>query len=211
MKHLVTGFVKITGAIPMWVLMKRKTYYSNKKEQSRKINGSAIIISNHKSLFDYPLMLCLFPFRRLHFLMAELLYNRSKLFAWFLDMIGGIKVDRVSRDLSFVSETVDLLNKGKIVGIFPEGKLSTHDELSSFSPSVVYIAIKSGAPIIPIYCDGVYGLFKRTRLIIGQKIYLTDFTKNEEPDLKMLKELCLFLQSEILKLKIDMETQIENS
>jgi len=209
MKHLVTGFVKITGAIPMWLLMKRKTYYANRKEQGRKIKGSGIIISNHKSMFDFPLMLCLFPLRRLHFLMAELLYNRSKVFSWFLNMIGGIKVDRVSRDLSFVSEAVELLNKGKIVGIFPEGKLSTNNELSSFSPSIVYIALKSGAPIIPIYCNGIYGFFKRTRVIIGEKIYLTDFTNNEVPDTKKLKELCLFLQSEILKLKLDMERQIE--
>lgn len=211
MKHLVTGFVKITGAIPMWLLMKRKTYYLNRKNQNRKIKGSAIIIANHKSIMDFPLILCLFPFRRIHFLMAELLYNRSKLFSWFLNMLGGIKVDRVSRDLSFVSEATHILDKGGIVGVFPEGKLTTHDELSSFTPSVVYIALKSGAPIIPIYSNGRFDFFKRTRVIIGEKIFLRDFLNTPEPDTKKLKELCSLLQEEILKLKLDMEKQISKN
>lgn len=211
MKYLVTGFVKITGAIPMWLLMKRKTYFYNKNKELRKIRGSAILIANHKSMWDFPLILCLFPFRRIGFLMAEHLFARNKLFSWFLKMLGGIKVNRVSKDISFVSEAVTVLNKGGIIGLFPEGKLSEDHKLTGFSPTPVYLALKSGAPIVPIYCNGVYDLFKRTRVIIGEKIYLKEYTKEGNPGLIEIKNLCVFLENEISKLKNEMEKQFEDN
>ncbi len=210
MKRFILGFVKVTGAIPMWLLMKRKTYFFDSSRQNRKIRGAAIIISNHKSMFDFPLMLCLFPFRRLHFLMAEILFERSKLFAWFLKMIGGIRVDRANKDLSFMGEAEDLLLKGKVVGIFPEARLERNAETSYFSPSVVYLALKTNTPIIPIYNNGVFKLFKRTRVIIGEDIYLNDLTSEKLLSSDELKRLCDYLQNQLLLLKENMEKQIEN-
>lgn len=211
MKYLVTGFVKITGAIPMWLLMKRKTYYYNKKEQGRKIKGPAILIANHKSILDFPLMLCLFPFRRISCLMAEHLFNRSLLFSWFLKMLGGIKVDRISKDMSFVSEAVSILENGGVVSIFPEGKLSFDHKETGFTPSAVYIALKTGVPIIPVYCNGVYRLSKRTRVIIGNKIFLSENTDEKNLDIKKLEKLCNLLEEKITELKSEMERQIEKN
>ena len=39
------------------------------------------------------------------------MFNKGKLFAWFLRKIGGIKVERDSYDFGFLSKCVDLLNK----------------------------------------------------------------------------------------------------
>ena len=53
MNKIVLWFVKITGYIPHLFYFKKKIYYVNKKKQSRKIKGPAILISNHKTLYDF--------------------------------------------------------------------------------------------------------------------------------------------------------------
>ena len=62
MNKIVLWFVKITGVIPQIFYFRKKVYYVNKQKSSRKIKGSAIIISNHKSVFDFALYMFVFPF-----------------------------------------------------------------------------------------------------------------------------------------------------
>ena len=60
MSKLVLWFVKLTGFIPQIFYFRKKVYYVNKKVTSRKIKGSAILVSNHKRLFDFALYMYLF-------------------------------------------------------------------------------------------------------------------------------------------------------
>ena len=53
MNKLFIWFVKITGFIPNLLYLGRKTYYVNKKNQSRKIKGPAVIISTHTSFLPH--------------------------------------------------------------------------------------------------------------------------------------------------------------
>ena len=59
-------FVKITGFPGEVVFYRKKIYYEDKKASNRNIKGGALIISNHTDIYDYPLMMYVFPKRNLH-------------------------------------------------------------------------------------------------------------------------------------------------
>jgi 1-acyl-sn-glycerol-3-phosphate acyltransferase len=203
MKQLVLWFVKLTGALPQLLYLKRKTYYADRRAQGRRIKGAALIVSNHTSLLDYVTMLFLFFGRTLHVLAAEVLY-KSRLMRWFLDCLGCLRVDRKSADMSFIAPAVELLKQGKVVGIFPESYLVRDKGIQAFKPSFVYIALKSGAPIIPVYCAGRYGLFKRAKIVVGERMYLGDYCTDAEPSPETLEHLAGIVRARIADLSVTM-------
>lgn len=202
MKHIVRIFIKITGFPSAILFFKCKIYYINKKLQSRRIKGAAILMANHKSPLDFILFLSLFPTRYLRCIVGETIYERNKVLRWFLRNLGSIKVDRFARDLSFIGQSVDILNSGGVIEIYPEGRLPiNNEEMLPFKPSIVFIALQSGAPIIPIYHTGNYGMFKREKVVIGEPILLQKYCLNLNPPIEEIERLTAILQGEILNLK----------
>ena len=83
MTFLFTWFVKIT-AWPVYVLLLRpKTYYENKKVQSRRIRGGAVVVSNHNSIYDFAVTMFAFPSRTLRCAVAEILYEKNVFMSFF--------------------------------------------------------------------------------------------------------------------------------
>ena len=199
MSKLVLWFVKITGYIPQLFYFRKKVYYVNKKQSNRFIKGSAIIVSNHKRLFDFVLYMYLFLNRDIYTVIGEVMFKKGKLFSWFLKKLGGIKVERDAYDFGFLSKCVNLLNKGKVVEIFPEGRLPLKEEttLLEFKPSFVYLALESGAPIIPIYTNGSYAKKARTKVVIGEQIYAQDLYDSNKSDKENIDYICNYVKSYI--------------
>jgi 1-acyl-sn-glycerol-3-phosphate acyltransferase len=199
MSKLVLWFVKLTGFIPQIFYFRKKVYYVNKKVTSRKIKGSAILVSNHKRLFDFVLYMYLFLSRDVYTVIGEVMFNKGKLFGWFLKKIGGIKVERDNYDFGFLSKCIDLLNRGKVVEIFPEGRLPLKEETGvlEFKPSFVYLALESGAPIIPLYTNGSYACKKRTKVVIGEAIYAQDLYDSNKTEKENIDYICNYVRSYI--------------
>ena len=189
-------FVKITGWLVQKIIFRTKIYYEDKKVQSRRIKGKAIIVSNHTSVYDYAAYLFVFFFTTLRCQMAEILY-RKKFLALFLKMMGGIYVNRDIHDLSCLDKSNEILSKGGKVLIFPEGRIPKKDEERplEFKPGAAILALMSEAPIIPIYTNGIYFTKKRVRVIIGTPIKIENLidknlSEKENVDIvnKVIKE-----------------------
>ncbi len=202
-------FTKITG-LPMFLYLKLKIYCQGDNEELRRVPKSCILMSNHTSLFDFALYLALFYFRSVRFLMAEILFDNRPILSRFLYKMGGIKVDRNTYDFSFVGEALDILDNGGCIGVFPEGRLPQKGEgILPFKPGIIYIALRTDAPIVPIYIDGNYGLFKRAHVIIGESIYLSEYCKTESPSPDEIEELTTLLRDRICGLKDELERKTE--
>lgn len=182
-------FVKITGWIPALFYFRKKVTYINGKKV--KFKGKMLILSNHKALMDYPLYMYTFSSKTLRTLTAEVIYNKGKLMAWFLKKLGCIRVDRDTYNFSFLEQTVDVLNKGGCVLMFPEAKLPKDEKMQEFKPSFVYIALESKSPILPVYTNGKYGKKERAKVVVGEPIYLHelyDSNKSEKENITCLSE-----------------------
>ena len=189
------------------LIFRPKVYYKNKQIQSRKIKGKAIIVSNHTSIWDVAMMLFLFPFRVLRCVVAEVIYTKFGM-KWFLPLFGAIKVDRHTQDYAFISKSVEILNKGGVVEIYPEGRLPDRQgdvPPLPFKPSAIYIALESGAPIIPVYTNGKYFTKERARIIIGEPIHVLDLYDNALSEKENINSINAYLRNTIIELGYEIE------
>ncbi|MCF0143376.1 MAG: 1-acyl-sn-glycerol-3-phosphate acyltransferase [Parasporobacterium sp.] len=194
MNKFVLFFTKITGFPMAKLFFKWKVIYRDRAVQDKKLKDGVILMSNHKALLDFVLYLNLFFRAPVHFLMAEVLFNKNAAFSWLLYKLGGIRVNRETYDFSFIEESVQILKKGGIMGIFPEGQLPRGGKMSRFTPSLVMIALASGADIVPVYTDGNYGIGKRATVVIGTPFKLKELCPKDHPekeDISRCNELCL--------------------
>lgn len=208
MHGFIQAFTKITAWPVQAICLRTKVHYEDKRVQSRRIKGAAIIVSNHTSVYDFAVMLFTFPFRTLRYLMAEVLFKGKRL-ARFLRSMGGIMVDRDAYDFAFIEKCGKILEKKGVVGIFPEGRLPLKGEEPPipFTPSAAYLALMSGAPIIPVYTNGSYLKKKRARVIIGKPIdalSLTDDNLSEKENIERVNE---YLRQRIVELKYELQRQ----
>lgn len=208
-KEILRVLAIITGWPVQLIFFSRKTYYEDKKSQGKRVKGGAILISNHTSIMDYMVNLFIFPFRKLYCLIAEVIYKKGFFMRFLVNCMGGIKVDRFSKDLGFIDEGVAVLKKGKLLQIFPEGRISNDKKLLPFTPSYILIALRSGAPIIPVVTDGNYGLFKRVHILIGKKIYLSDYCKSTNPTKEELEKINKIISRKIALLKNTLQEKID--
>lgn len=199
MKLIFRFITKLISYHSTFIYFLPKYIYEDKKVQRRHVKKPAIIAINHKKPLDFVLMKHVFVLNYLHCLIGETLYNSSKVLGFVLDLFGSIKVNRFSNDMSFMSKSLDVLNKKGILEIYPEGHLPKDDNLQPFYNSAVYLSIMSGAEIIPVYHDGNYGFFKRVTVVIGKPIKIISNSIN--PTVEELNEYTNILRNKILELK----------
>jgi 1-acyl-sn-glycerol-3-phosphate acyltransferase len=111
----------------------------------------SIFMSNHVSNLDPPIILPLLPFRTAFFIKRSLL--KIPVVGVGMRLAGFIPVDRDGR-LESARESVQAANKvlasGVNISTFPEGTRSRNGKLLPFKKGPFYLAMESGAPIIPI-------------------------------------------------------------
>ena len=114
--------------------------------------GAAILICNHTSGLDPQLIQSVCP-RLIVWMMAAEYYE-----VWGVRQIfrtvGVIPVTRSGRDTTATRAALRALHHGQILGVFPEGKIETTNDLLPFQTGVAMMAMKTGVPVYPAYLDG---------------------------------------------------------
>ena len=199
------AFVKVTGWLPQKLIFRTKVYYEDKQAQSRRIKGAAIVISNHTTVWDYAAYLFVFFFRTFRCQMAEILFQKKPL-GLFLKMMGGICVDRQNFDYNVTGKSLSILEHGGVVGVFPESRLPLEGEERPlpFKPGAAYLALQSGAPIIPAFTNGAYFGKQRARVIIGKPVHARDLYDEALSEKENLTRISEMLREKI----IDLERQL---
>jgi 1-acyl-sn-glycerol-3-phosphate acyltransferase len=114
--------------------------------------GAAILVSNHTSGLD-PLLIQSVLQRLVVWMMAREYYDIRPLTTIF-KAVDVIPVDRSGRDMAATRAALRALADGRILGVFPEGRIETTRELLPFQSGVALMAIKSNVPVYPVYVDG---------------------------------------------------------
>ncbi len=211
MAWLGNWFVKITGYIPQLFVFRTKIYYEDKKIQGIRIRKKAIVMSNHHTIYDVAGMIFLFPFRTLRCLVAELMFKKNFLMTFLLKMLGAIKVERNTHDFSFIDKSLKVLDKNGVIEIYPEARVPLKGEELPlpFKPSVAYIALHSGAPIIPVATNGKFFHKERARVIIGKPIDVREWYDDSLDEKQNLANITEKLREKIIELNDQLERQHE--
>lgn len=209
MRFPLQAFTKLTGIPFLLPFFKCRLLPVGKETQGRyaRVRGGAILMGNHRSMWDPIVMGTLFCFRELRIWAGEALYEKNRLFTWFLNAMGFIRVDRRVTDLAAIQAGVDTVKAGCLLGVFPEGRLNHSRELLPFAPGVVLVALQTGAPILPMYIGGAYGLFRRVRIALGDRIYLREHLRKDIPHEEAVRELCRFLEVRMRQLCAALEAE----
>ena len=195
-------FTKITGYPMQWFCFHAHYFYEDKDAQGRYIKGPAILISNHTSVWDYALILFTFFFRTVRYQMAEILFEKKPL-GLFLRMMGGIRVDRDTHDFGFIAKSEAILDRGGIVGIFPESRLPREGEERPlpFKPSAAHLALMTGVKVIPIYCVGSYFNGKNSHVVIGKPFYAADYLDDAADEKENLERVSNAMREQVITLR----------
>jgi 1-acyl-sn-glycerol-3-phosphate acyltransferase len=159
-------------------------------------NGGVVLISNHQSHFDPPL-LAIGLRRRLNFLARKSLF-RFKPFAWLIDMLDAISLDIDGIGFAGIKESIKRLKNGEVILIFPEGARTWDGNIAPFLQNSLALAQRTKSAIVPAAISGCYEVFPRTetypalwgkmRVVYGQPLLYEDIKDLTEEELRHLCE-----------------------
>lgn len=117
---------------------------------------NVIVIVNHSSNLDPVVMGAVFP-RRLRYLAKEELF-RSLIFGGMIRALGAIPVRKQDSQSAGTAlrAFMNLLKDGENVLLFPEGGRSLDGKLQPLEGGAALIALKTGAPVIPVFIAGTF-------------------------------------------------------
>ena len=141
--------------------------------------GPLIIIINHINFLDAPLFYThLQPRPMAGFAKAEAWGNPA--LRLLVNLWGAIPLHRGEADMNALRHALKALEAGRILVVAPEGTRSGHGRLQPGRPGVVFLALRSGAPLLPVAHFGGE-LFWRNlprlrrtdfHIVVGQPFYL---------------------------------------
>lgn len=140
--------------------------------------GPLIIAANHQSNADPPVIV--YAISRPIWFMAKRPLFANRVAAYFLQSVHVYPVDRDGRDTDAVKWALDALGKDRAILVFPEGTRSP-GALGKGTHGLSYLALRSGAPILPVAITGterVRGMFRiafhfqQLKVVIGQPFTL---------------------------------------
>jgi 1-acyl-sn-glycerol-3-phosphate acyltransferase len=125
--------------------------------------GGVLVVCNHQSNFDPPLVGMACP-RRMNYLARDSLFGFAP-FRWLIRSLDAIPIDREGIGLGGVKESLRRLKRGEMVLIFPEGTRSSDGEMATFRPGFTALAARAGAAILPVAIEGAFAAWPRGRML----------------------------------------------
>ena len=171
---LVTGLMNaavavfIFGLVPeflmrflAWLLI--HTFYRVDKEGLERIpaSGPCVVICNHVSYVD-AVVIAGCVRRPIRFVMDHRIFRVPVLSFIFRTMraipIASAKEDAALKERAF-ADVARALAEGEVVGIFPEGQLTSTGEMGEFRPGLERIIRETPVPVVPLALSGLWGSF----------------------------------------------------
>lgn len=127
-----------------------------------------LICGNHAHAAD-PFLLALslpgkYPLR----IMAKKELMETPVLGFLLEKAGIFGVDRGHSDLSAVKTAIKTIRDGGSLLIFPEGTRVKQEGETRAKGGVAMIALRTGAPMLPVYVGGRHKFLRRTHVIFGE-------------------------------------------
>jgi 1-acyl-sn-glycerol-3-phosphate acyltransferase len=139
-------------------------------------SGGAVIAANHASYLDPPAVGISMP-RKLNF-MAKAELFQIPILGPIIKALGAFPVRRASGDKTALVNALKLLADGQLMGIFPQGRRASNQELA-LRGGAVFLALKAQVPLIPVAVlgsDRAWGMDRKfprptkIRVVIGKPI-----------------------------------------
>lgn len=138
-------------------------------------NGG-LFCANHSSLNDpICLMLAVGSKHQLR-AMAKAEFMRIPVLGWLLKKVGIFGIERGKSDVTAIKTAMRYLKSGENVLMFPEGTrikdgVDKHGNESEAKAGAAMLAVRTGAPLVPVYIPPKKRWFRFTTVVIGEAYY----------------------------------------
>ncbi len=144
-------------------------------------SGPVIVVTDHKSNID-PVVCGMIFDRPLRYMAKKELFVYSPL-RKLIVTLGAFAIERGVGDRAALTTSLEILKNGEILLMFPEGHRRRDDAVHEFLPGVGMIALRSGAPVVPMAMDGTQRLVRdgrpgrpALRALVGPPLDFSDLT-----------------------------------
>ena len=135
--------------------------------------GGFLICANHIAVRDVILMGATCP-RQIKFVAKKELFS-IPILSSIIKALGAVKLDRGGNDVGAIRKSIEVVENGDIVSIFPQGHRYSGVDPSGtpIKNGAGMVAYRSGCDIIPVFIKtkgNKYGIFKKAEIIYGKPI-----------------------------------------
>jgi len=164
-----------------------------------------ILVTNHLSVFDSPVILTVCPHKVRAFAAAK--HKRNPLYAPLLAMMGSIWVQRGEIDRRALRQALEVLERGEVLGLAPEGTRARGPyALRRGKTGAAYLAARADVPIVPVGLTGTEKVkqnlprLRRThvRVVVGEPFHLPENGKVRGEKLRAYTDLIMRHIAELL-------------
>ena len=177
-------------------------------------NGTYVLVANHASFLDIPVILSALPME-IRFFAKKGLFSIPFL-GWHIRRSGHLEVARGDARASLKSmlEGARLIRERRIsVVVFPEGGRSPDGVIRPFIEGAAYIAIKAGVPVVPVGLVNTRGVLPMGTLLLrggAVEIHVGDPIETSHMTPKDRAELSLLLQEKVCQLAGQVNVEYTN-
>jgi 1-acyl-sn-glycerol-3-phosphate acyltransferase len=128
-------------------------------------HGPCVLAANHHNYLD-GLVLAVSVARPISFLVMPRVWSATPLHPFLHRLVGSIRLEVDRPDVGALRQALGALAAGQVVGIFPEGPSSVRGHLEAGRNGVALLALRSGAPVVPVGIRGTY------EALVGRRAYV---------------------------------------
>src|SRR5687767_2137255 len=128
-------------------------------------SGPYIVAANHHNYLDGVVLGVSVPMP-IAFIVMPRVWRATRLHPIFHRHIGSIPINLERPDFGALRSALAHLERGGVVGIFPEGPFSVRGRLERGLPGVALLALKSGVPVVPAALHGTFEALRQRRFYV---------------------------------------------
>jgi len=133
------------------------------RENLKKVQTKGCILApTHVSAIDPVFIVVTRWSRRMIVFAKKELFEINALLTWFFRCCGAVCVRGTKDEMAAIEQTVEKCRNGETLLIFPEGTRYKGEEggAGEFKAGAFRIAVKTGAPVVPVAITGARALFE---------------------------------------------------
>lgn len=194
-KRLLMDIARLVCA-PLLLVYRMKRLTPEGEKYRGRIRGGAIVAANHTSMADPFLVGVAVWYRRLFFLVAEVVMQ-GKLRSWLLKGVGAIRIDRNTADVEAIRNSVNVLKEGHLLAVFPQGGITAGEEVQTLKSGAVLIALQAGVPIVPMHIYPRKHWYSQRVVVIGNEVDPRKIIQKKFPSTADIEKVSQVLMEEM--------------